>query len=185
MADKRTQVRTAAQLVSQGKYEQALEIYQQILDDKPGETAILNDVGDLYVRLGRGQEAIPYFRRAAKSFEKNGFRKKAIATLRKAHRQNPTDQEIVEYLAGLHVQEGLIGEARSLMMELARHHHALGHTKEARDAYEKVVEIDPKFLPALLKVSELAALEGDIDAEFKAYLAVGRELAARGSWKKP
>lgn len=180
MAKERLTIRQAEQLVTQGKYERAIDIYKDILAHKPDDISALNAVGDLYIRIGEGERAVQFFLRAAKNYETGGFYKKAIAILRKAHRQAPTVREVVEHLADLYTQEGLLVEARALLLDLARHHHSLGHTKEARRAFEKVVEIDPHSIPSLLKISELAAAENDTEAEYKAYLAVSKELAVVG-----
>ncbi len=173
-------IRQAEQLVAQGKYERAIDVYKDILVNKPDDTSALNAVGDLFIRIGEEDRAVPFFLRAANNYEAGGFRKKAIAILRKAHRQAPTEKEVVEHLSNLYNQEGLLVEARALLLDLARHHHSLGHTKEARRAFEKVIEIDPHSIPSLLKISELAAAENDTEAEYTAYVAVGKELAAAG-----
>ena len=176
MAEKNNHAREAEQLVAQGKYEKAIEVYRVILNENPKDTSVLNAIGDLKVRISKGEEAVPFFRRAAEVFEKSGFRKKAIATLRKAHRQRPNDRDVVMNLADLHVQEGLIGEAKSLLLDFAKHHHSMGSTTAAREAFAKVLEIDPRSIPALLNISELAAADGDTEAEFSSYVSLGKEL---------
>ncbi len=180
MTERREATRLAEQLISQGKYERAVEAYKDLLKENPDDIAFNNALGDLCVRIGRGEEAVPFFLKVADTYQQTGFRKKAIATLKKAHRQSPADTTVVERLASLHIQEGLAAEARRLLLELAWHHQQHARLPEAREAYRKVAEIDPHYIPALLKLSELAAAEGDSEAEYVAYCAVGRELAAAG-----
>jgi tetratricopeptide (TPR) repeat protein len=180
MVDRHRLLRQAEQLVTQGKLQSAVQIYESLLKDRPDDTSVLNTVGDLYIRLGKGEAGLPYFKKAAEQFNNAGFFKKAIATLRKAHRQKPTDSDMVELLASLHVKEGLASEAKTLLMELARHHQITGNLLKAREVYLKVLEIDPHHMPARLKLSEIAASQGDTKAEFKNYVAIGRELITSG-----
>lgn len=184
MTARRETIRLAEQLISQGRYERAIKTYEEMLKADPHNTTFLNAVGDLHVRLGDGRTAAPFFLRAAESFSRSGFRKKAIAVLRKAHRQIPNDPEIVYLLSELHRKEGLEGEAKQLMMDLARFFLQTNKHAQARKTYERILEIDSRYIPALLKISELAAAEGDTQTEFEAYHAVGTELANTGRIKE-
>ena len=157
MTDRREAIRLAEQLISQGKYERAIEAYEDLLKESPDDIALHNALGDLYVRIGFGEKAVPYFSKVADRYKQSGFRKKAIATLKKAHRQAPADTSVVERLASLHIQEGLAAEACRLLLELAWHHQQNNRVTEAREVYQRVVEIDPHCIQALLKLGELAS----------------------------
>lgn len=174
----------AEQLIAQGKIESAIAIYEQLLEKRKDDTGILNTVGDLYVRLGKGDASVPYFRKAAEIFDKSGFRKKAIATLRKAHRQKPIDSDVVEFLARLYQSEGLEGEAKTLLMDLGRHLQKMGNVFRAMEVYQQLVTIDPHYVPARMKLSEVFAAQGDTEKEYEGYIAVGKELMASGRLKE-
>ena len=143
MAANRKDVTKAEKLVGQGKLQSALKVYENILRKEPDDHALHNAVGDLYVRSGEPKAAVPHFQKSAEVLEGQGFRTKAIAVLRKAYRQAPSNSEIVKTLANLLKQEGLVADARQILIELAKNRHQVGQHKEARKLYKKVLEIDP------------------------------------------
>lgn len=177
MNGNRADLSKADKLISQGKLQSAIEVYLNHLRGNQGDSTVHNTVGDLYVRIGEPKSAVPHFQKAADALEKSGFRSKAIAVLRKAYRQAPSNAEIVETLAMLLRDEGLVADARTMLMDLARNRQQLGHLPEARALYKKVLEIDPQNLQTLLKISELAAKEGNVEEECEAYCAVATHLA--------
>ena len=61
MAANREQIlQSAEKLLSRGKLDQALKEYLRVLEDNPKDISTLNKVGDLYVRMNRPAESIPY-----------------------------------------------------------------------------------------------------------------------------
>ena len=83
MAVKRDKVlRDAEKLVQKGKLEQAIKEYEKVLKKFPGDTTIINRVGDLYGRVGELQRAIELYEEIADHFSRDGFTTKAIAILK-------------------------------------------------------------------------------------------------------
>ena len=66
MAVNREQVlQSAEKLLARGKLDQALKEYLRVLEDNPKDISTLNKVGDLYVRMNRPADSIPFFTRIA------------------------------------------------------------------------------------------------------------------------
>ena len=74
MAVNREQVlQSAEKLLSRGKLDQALKEYLRVLEENPRDISTLNKVGDLYVRMNRPGDSIPFFTRIADFYSKDGF----------------------------------------------------------------------------------------------------------------
>src|SRR5215471_6708129 len=132
MAASRDQLLQAAEKsLSKGKLDQALKDYLRVLDDNPKDIPTLNKVGDLYVRMNRPSDSIPYFERIADFYSKDGFFLKAIAIYKKMATIDPADLRIQVRLADLYraagqkdqavMQYGLIG---SMLLKRGAHDEA-------------------------------------------------------------
>ena len=90
MAATREQLlQSAEKAVAKGKLDQALKDYLRVLDDNPKDISTLNKVGDLYVRLNRSSDSIPYFTKIAEICSLDGFFLKAIAIYKKINKIDP------------------------------------------------------------------------------------------------
>jgi len=65
-------LKQAEKYVQQGKFAAAVDEYHKLLDANPNDITLLNTIGDLFVRDGRGSEAARYFTRVAESFIRFG-----------------------------------------------------------------------------------------------------------------
>src|SRR5690606_39288948 len=99
------------------EWEQAIQLYLQVLragDEREGETelALYNRVGDLYLRLGRVEEAVRYYEQAADRYADSGFYNNAIALCSKALRSMPGRSELYLRLGRLCATQGFKVDAR-------------------------------------------------------------------------
>src|ERR1700690_4120715 len=92
----------AHKYLQQGKMQQAIAEYQQILKNEPKDQITLMTLGDLYVRQGQTFEALEYFERLAKIFMNDGFTTKAIAIYKKVAKLAPEESRPMERLAELY-----------------------------------------------------------------------------------
>ena len=123
MAVNREQVlQSAEKLLAKGKLDQALKEYLRVLEDNPKDISTLNKVGDLYVRMNRPGDSIPYFTRIADFYSKDGFFLKAIAIFKKINKIDPAQLEVYDKLADLYHKQGLVQDARSQYQVLADHY---------------------------------------------------------------
>ena len=123
MAANRDQVLQAAEkLLAQGKLDQALKEYLRVLEENPKDISTLNKVGDLYVRMNRPADSIPFFTRIAEFYSKDGFFLKAIAIYKKINKIDPARLDVYDRLADLYHKQGLTQDARSQYQVLADHY---------------------------------------------------------------
>jgi tetratricopeptide (TPR) repeat protein len=89
--DKLTQ--QAGKFIQQGKFSHALEQYLKAHQLNPGETTILNMIGDLYVRLGKKTEALLWYHKLADALRSQDLRSNASAAYKKILKLSPEDQD--------------------------------------------------------------------------------------------
>ena len=96
------------------------ELLQSALEDFPDSAELLHALGLTLVRLGRGQEALDRFARAAEvapeqsryafvygvALHDLGDRERALGVLERAHDRAPSDVEILTALVSYYHQEG-------------------------------------------------------------------------------
>jgi tetratricopeptide (TPR) repeat protein len=156
-------LQSAEKLLSRGKLDQALKEYLRVLEDNPKDISTLNKVGDLYVRMNRPSESIPYFTRIADFYSKDGFFLKAIAIFKKINKIDPAQLDVYDKLADLYHKQGLVQDARSQYQVLADHYQKNNRLKEAIAVYKKMAGIDPSDLRIQVRLADIyrAANEKD------------------------
>jgi tetratricopeptide (TPR) repeat protein len=124
-------VEAAQKHLAQARIAQAIAEYQQILKHEPSDQVTLMTIGDLYVRKGETFQAIEYFERLAQHFIRDGFLTKAIAIYKKIAKLAPEEMKPLERLAELYIQQGVMSEARPLLLQLAEAHIKAGRKEPA------------------------------------------------------
>ncbi len=182
MASKRESlVASAEKALQKGKVEAALKDYLKVLEETPGDINILNKVGDLFVRLNRNEESIPYFTRIAEHYGKDGFFLKAIAIYKKINKLDPARLEIYERLAELYARQGLGMEAKSQYQVLADYHAKTENVIAAIGIYQKMVATDPGNLQLHVKLADLYMQARRSPDALKEYGIVAAQLGQRGA----
>ncbi len=182
MASKREAlIASAEKLLAKGKIDAALREYLKVLEETPGDINILNKVGDLFVRLNRNEESIPYFTRIAEHYSKDGFFLKAIAIYKKINKLDPARLEIYERLAELYARQGLGMEAKSQYQVLADYHAKTENVIAAIGIYQKMVATDPTNLQLHVKLADLYMQARRSPDALKEYGIVAAQLVQRGA----
>ena len=182
MAASRDQVlQSAEKLLSRGKLDQALKEYLRVLEDNPKDISTLNKVGDLYVRLNRPADSIPYFTRIAEFYSKDGFFLKAIAIFKKINKIDPAQLEVYDKLADLYHKQGLVQDARSQYQVLADHYQKNNRANEAIAVYKKMAAIDPTDLRIQVRLADLYRAANQKDQAVMQYGLIGNMLLKRGA----
>jgi pilus assembly protein FimV len=182
MAATREQLlQSAEKAVAKGKLDQALKDYLRVLDDNPKDISTLNKVGDLYVRMNRPGESVPYFTRIADHYSRDGFFLKAIAIYKKINKIDPARLEVYDRLADLYHKQGLTQDARSQYQVLADHYQKSNKPDDAITAYKKMATVDPNDLKIQVKLADLYRTNKQIDQAVMQYGLIGSMLLRRGA----
>lgn len=182
MATKREAlIASAEKSVQKGKVDAAVRDYQKVLEETPNDIGILQKVGDLYVRLGKNDESIPYFLRIAEFYARDGFYVRAIAMYKKINKLDPARLDIYEKLAELYVKQQLWMEAKSNYQVLADYLLKQDNLAGAIGIYQKMVAIEPQNLQLHVRLADLFTQAKRIQEALKEYGVVAAALFERGA----
>ena len=174
-------LQSAEKNIAKGKTDQALKDYLRVLDENPNDISILNRVGDLYVRMNRAAESIPFFVRIAEFCALDGFFLKAIAIYKKINKLDPARLDIYDRLGDLYSKQGLSQDARSHYQILADHYQRNGIPEEAIATYKKMAAVDPNDLKIQVRLADLYRSINKLDQAVMQYGLVGSMLLRRGA----
>jgi tetratricopeptide (TPR) repeat protein len=172
----------AERYVLHGKMQQAIGEYLKIIKYDPNDVLILNTIGDLYLRQGNSSEANKYFSQVAENYVSNNFFLKAIAVYKKILNAEPDNLNINSIMASLYARQGLSIDARNQYLRVTALLEKEGKSKEAKEAYEKIVELDPTNSTIQRKLAELYFSEGQKEKSFSHWTGAARAQAKAGDF---
>lgn len=128
------------------EWEQAARLYLEALrsgDEGEGEVELplYNRVGDLYVRMGRADEAVQFYEQAADRYAEAGLYNNAIALCNKALRYQPARLELLRKLGQFSASQGFVVDARRYFLDYAERQFAAGAVDQALSALEDFANV--------------------------------------------
>lgn len=163
--------------LASGKVEKAIEEFRKLVEDNPKDYNTLNQIGDLYIQIGRSGEGVDIHKRLGMAYERDGFHARAAAIMQKVCRNAPDDIDASQRLAELYRQMNRPGDAVKVHLQVAEHFTKKGLIKRALEEFTKVVDLDPKNLKMKVKLADLYNKEGMKDRAAGIYLEVAEALA--------
>ena len=178
MAIDRVKVKKEAdKLLTAGKVDRAIDEFHKLVDDNPKDYSTLNQIGDLYVQIGRTREGVEIHKRLGTAYERDGFHARAAAIFQKVVRNAPEDIDAAQRLADLYRQMNKVTDAVKVHLQVAEHFQKKGLIKRALEEFNKVVDLDPKNLKMKVKLADLYNKEGMKDRAAGIYLEVAESFA--------
>ena len=171
----------AEKFVQQGKLQNAIAEYEKVLKQDPKDLTVLNTIGDLYARLGRGDLAADYFRKVGEAYSSDGFVVKAIAIYKKLTKLNPGALDSVVRLAELYTQQGLYNDARAHYSAVAEQYLRNNEREQATGVLKKMLDLDPENAAMQAKVADLYLKLGKNQEALEIYFNSAQSLYQRGS----
>jgi diguanylate cyclase (GGDEF)-like protein len=169
-------LKQAEKYVQQGKFAAAVDEYHKLLDLNPNDLNLLNTIGDLYVRDGRGSDAARYFMRVADRYEHDGAVQSSIAVYKKILKADPTNIDVELKLAALFTKQGLISDARRQYSSIIESYRRSGNTQQALRIQQKLADLDPENVALRLDLARAyKAAKHDREA-YQAFVQAGQEL---------
>jgi len=111
--------------------------------DAEADLTIYNRIGDLYQKIGQGQNAIVYYERAVDKYAEIGLDNNAIALCNKVLRIAPGRAQVYLKLGMLFATKGFGAEAKTNLLEYADRMQKAGQLEEAFKALKKFAEMTP------------------------------------------
>ena len=150
----------AERFLQQNKLQNAIAEYEKILKAEPNDLTVANQIGDIYTRLGQNDKAIERFRFVADSYINDGATLKAIAMYKKITKLDPNGLPAMEKLAELYRKQGLVNDARSMLLQTAETFTRRGQSKETLRILKQLVLFDPENVQVISRTADLMTQAG-------------------------
>ncbi|MEW6686112.1 MAG: tetratricopeptide repeat protein [Candidatus Edwardsbacteria bacterium] len=169
----------AAEYFQKGEYAKAIAEYKKVLEAEPTNASIYNFVGDSYVKLSSIEEAISHYQEAAKAYSQDALYNNAIAVCKKILRLKP-EAEVYKTLGELYIQQGLISEALTNLIEYADRKLRENQIEAVLQTYQQIVELNPKNLSVRSKLAEMYLSQKKIEEAAKEFQAIAETYEEQG-----
>jgi tetratricopeptide (TPR) repeat protein len=153
----------AERYLQQNKLANAITEYEKILKVEPRDYATLNTVGDIYARLGQNEKAIERFRVVGESYTADGLLPKSIAMYKKITKLDPNGLPAMEKLAELYRKQGLVSDARAVLLQAVEVYTRKGQSKETLRLLKQLVLFDPENVQVITRTADLMNKIGQKD----------------------
>ena len=175
--DRRTVMERADQQVAQGMVLQAIQEYRRLLRENPGDMALMNRIGDLFVQAGRNEDAAATFKMLALHLHQDHQEKKAIALLKRLLRLTPDDQEAAHQLVEMLHAAGSPKEAATVHIQMARHFESIGDRRSALEEFGQGAAADPSNLEHRVELARMFLADGQQEKAAGHFLDAAEGLA--------
>ncbi len=161
--DKARIIELAERQVKAGRIEDAIAEYKKLLAGESPDLSINNIIGDLYVQLGRNEQAVKSFQAAAGHYETKGFHSQALALYKKITKIDPENVIIIVRMGDLFISQGFIAEAKREFLRAEQKFRREKRTKELMYLYDKLVKLEKDNVSFKLTLADLYRQEGFIE----------------------
>ncbi len=172
-------IEAAQKFARKGQIDKAVAEWQNLLKNKPDDANVYNTIGDLYLKGSRKNQAIESYNKACTIFKDSGFSLKSIAVNKKILKLDPNNLDALDSMAQLHKERGMIINAKECYLSIAAYHIRAGGHDKALEAYQQIVDMEPKNLNVKLSLAELYLKEQMVQEGSKIYAEVIGELLER------
>lgn len=162
----------------------AIRELQKLAEDNPRDIRTLNQIGNLYLRIGNKAAAVPMFIKVAELYDKEGFHMKAVASLKIATREAPDNLQAWELLGNLSEQQGFTKEARLAYDQVASLVAASGNLDALVRIQRKLLDLEPENIKIRVQVGDNLLKLGREAEGAKEYLKAAQQLVRQGLFKE-
>jgi len=153
----------AERQVKAGRIEEAISEYKKLASGEGADPGVNNIIGDLYVQLGRNDEAIKAFQVFAAHLESKGSYSQALAIYKKITKLDPENVIIIVRMADLLSSQGFIPEAKREYLRAEQRLRREKRTKELIFLYDKLIKLERDNVNFKINLAELFRQEGFIE----------------------
>ncbi len=179
--DRPTILRDAEKLVRQGKLSRAIEEYLRALEQQPRDWTTANTIGDLYVRMGQGEQAVDYFVRVADGLLQDGFLPRSGAFYKKVLKLQPKHEHALLSAARIAAEQGLTVDARAYLMAAAEERRARGDQRGLSEIAIRLAALAPGDLDAKRTAADARLELGDRDGAVRELVFLAANYSAGGN----
>lgn len=158
--DREATLKNAEKFLRIGRLDAAIAEYARLVEDQPKDWNTANALGDLYMRAGQSDKAVPLYSRVAGHLLAEGFYPKAAALFKKILKITPDDEAAQLRLAEIAARQGLMADARAYYAAVERQRRQAGDAAGADEIVVRLGDLDPDDLDARLSAARAAARGG-------------------------
>jgi tetratricopeptide (TPR) repeat protein len=161
--DKAKILELAERQVKAGRTEEAIVEYKKLLSGEAPDISINNIIGDLYLQLGRNEEAVRAFQAVAGYYESRSYFSQALAIYKKISKIDPENVIMLVRLGDLLNSQGFTAEARREYLKAEQKLRREKRVKELMFLYDKLIKLERDNIAYKLTMAELLRQEGFIE----------------------
>ncbi|MGH9491650.1 MAG: tetratricopeptide repeat protein, partial [Terriglobales bacterium] len=173
----------ADRLVQQAKFPQAIELYEKVLDQQATNLVLRNNLGDLYAKVGRNEDAVKMFSAVADQLEQQGLTPRLAAVLKKILRFEPQAPGVEQRLADCLIAQGVHTEARNLLLTLAERAEQDGDWRQAITTLGQIANLDADQPRLKVRLARARLRAGDNERAQAELLAAAKLLLEKKEWE--
>ncbi|MGD8322610.1 MAG: tetratricopeptide repeat protein, partial [Gemmatimonadota bacterium] len=163
----------------------ALDQYKKAIarleaDDQP-DIGLYNRVGDLYVRLGRLDDAVEHYDTAMELYVEAELPNNAIAVCKKIIRNVPDRHEAYLRMGQIRAQQGFLPDARVNFLTYAERRQQAGDLDESFRALVEFCDLAPEDVDVRLAVADQMASHERVDEAVEQLSVAYRTVMHRGA----
>jgi tetratricopeptide (TPR) repeat protein len=148
--DRAASLKAAESLLREGKLDQAISAYLQVIADQPSDWNTANLLGDLYIRAGESDKAIEQFVACADRLNEGRALPKAAALYKKILKLRPGHEHALLQCAEIAASQGVLVDARTYFRAVAEQRRERGDLRGLAQATIRLASLDPRDLVARL-----------------------------------
>ncbi len=167
--------RAADILAEDGFASKAIALYKKVLNIDPSKIEAHLALGDMNAEKGLTGNALENYKVVADHYKKQNNTAKALGIYQKMADLNPTNVVFRVKLAGMYATEKMVPEAVKAYLDAADVHMGKTESQEARQMFEKVLELDSQNTEVYHKAGILYYQEGKIDEARKSLKRAAEE----------
>ena len=179
--DIRKILKNIEKFIKNGKFQNAINEYLKLLQINPKDLSAINQLGDLYVRVGNYREAYKYYKKLAEYYERTDVIPKSIAIYRKIYRLDPKNIEVAFKLGELFQKIGAEVDAKKIYIDVAEYLKFQKKTDEVLKVYKKLAELDRENVEILTTLAEMYRTEHLFKGAAETYSRIGDIFKKKGN----
>jgi tetratricopeptide (TPR) repeat protein len=169
-------LRQAEKLISYGKVNEAIGLYQEILSDNFHNTAVHSLIADLYISKQDLQRASRHLFKVAADYSSQGDQAGAATVYRKIISALPRNILAREKLLEIFSKNGAKNEILNLISELCTIYEGEGNTYKVIECLEKLVSLDPSNKNQRIKLALFLNEKGMKDKAVETFSEIARDF---------
>jgi tetratricopeptide (TPR) repeat protein len=143
------------------EWQKALDLYRKAIEELAGDEqtdiGLINRVGDLYVRVGKLDEAVKYFEQAVDLYREAFLPNNAIAVCKKIIRSAPNRHQVYLKIGQIRAEQGFLPDARANFLTYAERMQRSGNLDESFRALIEFCDLAPDDVQVRITVADQMA----------------------------